>query len=400
MAKRWQAWHWSGVNRQGLPLRGTAFIVPAALRMQLWQQGIRLRRARCVQQRALSAGALRTWRSEFSTQWLALLRAGLAQLEALNLLQQQATHAQVARIISQIIISLQAGHSLSVSLARCEAGFSSQYCQLIDVGERSGQLIVVLERLVMQFERSQAQSKALRKTLTYPLVVLCIAVLVVVAMLYWVVPQFASLYVQMQVTVPASTQILVSAGDWLRQPQHFLWFAPIALLVPLLRRLPGWLQRYPGATRRLYRVPLLGKLVRESHLLQDLSTLNLAYSSSLPLTDACQLALQSSVSAHYRLLWQRCARLLTEGSTLAEVLQQDPYIELLCIQSVYLGEQSGRLSEQLTTYTQHLEQQLQGAQQQLLQALEPAFLLITGAITAALLMALYLPLFQLGQIVG
>ncbi|MGX5913203.1 type II secretion system F family protein [Aliidiomarina sp. Khilg15.8] len=400
MAKRWDAWQWRGVNRQGMPLRGTAFVMPAALRMQLWQQGIHLRRARRVQQRSMSKAALRDWQAQFSTQWLALLRAGLAQLEALTLLQQQARHAQVARFITQIIHNLQAGHSLSASLAQCEANFGSQYCRLIEVGEKSGRLVAVLERLVAQFERHQAQSKALRKTMTYPLVVLCIAAVVVVAMLYWVVPQFASLYQQMQVRVPASTQLLVNAGDWLRQPLNWLWFSPALLLMPALRTLPHWLRRHAQLTRQCYQVPLLGQLLRDSHLLQDLSTLNLAYASSLPLTEACELTLQSTVSAHYRLLWQRCSRLLTEGSSLAEVLQQDPCIDPLCIQSIYLGEQSGRLSEQLSTYTRHLEQQLHSAQQRLLQALEPAFLVVTGVITAALLMALYLPLFQLGQIVG
>lgn len=400
MPKHWHAWRWQGVNRQGLTLRGIAFVAPAALRLQLWQQGVRLRRARRVRQSALSASARHDWQGDFSAQWLSLLEAGLAQLEALTLLQRQARHAQVADFIGQIMTNLQAGQSLAASLARCDAGFEPQYCRLIEVGEKSGRLVAVLRRLVDQFERRRAQRKALRRTLTYPLVVMCIAVLVVLAMLYWVVPQFATLYQQMQVEIPASTQMLVAAGDWLRQPLHWLWLIPLGLMPPLLRMLPRVLQRNARLTRRCYQLPLFGRLVHESHLLQDLSTLHLAYASSLPLTDACQLTRQSSVSAHFRQLWQRCGQLLTEGSTLAEVLQQDPYVAELCLQCIHLGEQSGRLNEQLTSYLAHLEDELQSQQQRLLQALEPAFLLVTGAITAALLIALYLPLFQLGQIVG
>lgn len=400
MAKRWHAWRWQGVNRQGLALRGTAFVAPTALRLQLWQQGVHLRRTRQIRQRALSAAARRDWQGEFSAQWLSLLEAGLAQLEALALLQQQARHAQIAGFIGQVITNLQAGQSLAASLTRCAAGFDAQYCRLIDVGEKSGRLVAVLRRLVDQFERRRAQRKALRRTLTYPVVVLCIAALVVLAMLYWVVPQFATLYKQMQVEVPVSTQALVAAGDWLRQPVHWLWLTPLGLIPPLLRMLPRLLQRSARLIRGCYQLPLFGRLVHKSHLLQDLSTLHLAYASSLPLTDACELARQSSVSAHYGQLWRRCGQLLTEGSTLAEVLQQDPYVEELCLQCIHLGEQSGRLTEQLAGYLAHLESELQAQQQRLLQALEPTFLLLTGAITAALLIALYLPLFQLGQIVG
>ena len=400
MFKRWPAWHWSGLNRHGLLLRGLAFVPPQVLRLQLWQQGVHLKSTRKITQKPLRGKRLAQWQLSFTRSWASLLSSGINQLDALQLLTAQAQHAEVAGWLNQMQVSLHSGVPLHQSLATSGAGFSEQYCRLVEVGEHSGQLAVVLQRLSAQAESRLAQAQAIRKALTYPLIVLAVALSVVVAMLYFIVPQFVDMYAQMDAEIPASTAYLMRVSEALQRPQSWLMLAAPLLLLPLF----GYLARAQGRNliinRALYRLPWLGSQLSKQHLLHDVATLHLAYSSAMPLTDASQLAARSSLSASFRVFWQNCARLLAGGSSLHEILQQNPHFDGEALQRVRLGEQSGRLSEQLEYLTKSWQATLEERQQVFIKALEPAFLVITGSLTAGILLALYIPLFQLGQLVS
>lgn len=400
MFKRWPAWRWSGLNRHGLQLRGLAFVPPQVLRMQLWQQGVHLKSTRKIQQPTLRGKRLAQWHLAFTKSWASLLSSGITQLDALQLLSNQAQHAQVADWLHNIQQSLQGGAPLHQSVAQCGAGFSQQYCQLIEVGEHSGQLSVVLERLCGQAETRLAQAQAIRKALSYPCIVLAVALSVVVAMLYFIVPQFVDMYAQMGAEIPASTAYLMSFSAALRQPQSWLVLSSPLLLIPVIRYLAQAQSQHVRINRALYRIPWLGSQLSKQHLLYDVATLQLAYASAMPLTDACQLTARSSLSASFKSYWQNCARLLAGGVSLHEILQQNPHFDGEALQRVRLGEQSGRLSEQLEYLTQSWRRTLEARQQNFIKALEPAFLVLTGSLTAGILLALYVPLFQLGQLVG
>ena len=400
MFKRWSAWHWSGLNRHGLLLRGLAFVPPQVLRLQLWQQGVHLKSTRQIKQKPLRGKRLTQWQLSFTRSWASLLSSGINQLDALQLLTQQAQHAQVAEWLSQMQASLHAGLPLHQSLATSGAGFSEQYCRLVEVGEHSGQLAVVLQRLSAQAESRLAQAKAIRKALTYPLIVLAVALSVVVAMLYFIVPQFVDMYAQMDAEIPASTAYLMSVSEALQRPQTWLMLAAPLLLLPFIAYLARAQSRNLIINQALYRLPWFGSQLSRQHLLYDVATLQLAYSSAMPLTDASQLAARSSLSASFRQYWQSCARLLAGGSSLYEILQQNPHFDGEALQRVRLGEQSGRLSEQFEYLTRSWQAALEARQQAFIKALEPAFLVITGSLTAGILLALYIPLFQLGQLVG
>lgn len=400
MFKRYYAWRWWGRNRHGLKLRGIAFTPPQLLRLQLWRQGVQLIRTRKTAQKPLRGKALQQWQLDFSRAWSSLLQAGIPQLDALALLQQQAQHRQVASWLEQIQQGLHSGVPLHQTLAQCDAGFSRQYCRLIEVGESSGQLLQVLQRLVAQREQQFAQRQAMRKAISYPIVVLSVALLVIVAMLYFIVPQFVTMYEQMNVALPASTAFLIQLAATTRHPLTWVAVLPVIALISMSPWLLRYALRHRALTPFVYRLPGIGRMLASGHLLHDVTTLQLAYASTMPLTLACELTARSSPSALLRHHWQTCARLLASGATLHELVQQNPYVSREAIQRIRLGEESGRLSEQLELLIQTWQHKQAEAQQRFVKLLEPIFLVITGGITAGILLALYVPLFQLGQLVG
>lgn len=400
MFKRWPAWHWSGLNRHGLTLRGLAFVPPQVLRLQLWQQGVHLKTTRKIQQKPMRGKRLQHWQLSFTKAWASLLGSGITQLDALKLLIDQAQHGEVAAWLRNIQQALHAGVPLHQSLKQCGAGFTEQYCRLVEVGEHSGQLATVLHRLASQAEARITQAQAIRKALTYPLIVLGVALSVVVAMLYFIVPQFVEMYAQMGADIPASTAYLMAISDTLQQPRSWVLLASPLLLIPVIRYLARAQGQNLHINRMLYKLPWLGAQLSRQHLLYDVATLQLAYASAMPLTEACELTARSSLSAGFKSHWHSCARLLAGGASLHEILQQNPYFDGEALQRVRLGEQSGRLSEQLEHLSTSWATLLDERQQTFIKALEPAFLVITGGLTAAILLALYIPLFQLGQLVG
>lgn len=400
MFKRFPAWRWRGRSRQGLALRGLAFSPPPALRLKLWEQGVHLISARKILHRPLKGKELLNWQLQFTRNWAAILHSGISQLDALELLLEQAQHPQVEVWLKKIQQGLHNGLPIHQSFRQSGAGFSEQYCRLVEVGEQSGQLPQILKRLIQQNEQRTERARAFRKALTYPFVVLLVATSIVLAMLYFVVPQFAQLYTQMDIEIPSSTAKLLSVADALKRPSTWLWLTPVLCVAPFLRLFIVTASRNLRINTLLYRLPFIGNFLGRQHLLQDISTLNLAYSSNLPLTDACQLTARSSVSALLKTHWQQSARMLAQGSSLYEILQQNPLFTNSCLQRVRLGEQSGQLSNQLDHLTITWSQQLDDINTRILKSLEPIFLIITGAVTAVILLALYIPLFQLGQLVG
>lgn len=394
-------WVWQGINRNGTRVNGYAFEPPVAFRQRLWRQHrIRIQQIRRRRQLPLSARQLQLWQHSFTQGWLTLLSSGISQLRCFEMLARQACHGQIHAIIERIIHALHEGHSLHHSLSQSGGEFSRQYCRLIEAGEYSGQLVPVLQRLSSQMQTRMNRQQMTRKALTYPTMVLFIACLVVALMLYLVVPQFAVLYQQMDAPLPASTTRLLTLADALLLPVNWLWTLTLLPLVWFLRRTRRWVEKYPAAARTAYALPLLGRLWHTLHLEQDMRVFSLAIDSHLPLTDACRLARQSSASASLQRIWHTLERHLNNGDSLTDTLKTYPLLESNDIQQIEVGEHSGQLGRQLHAVTARLEQVLNTSQQRILSAMEPALLLITGSVCGAILLALYTPLFQLGQLVG
>lgn len=395
-----RAWRWRGRSGHGLERRGIAFVPPQRLRLQLWQEGIQLRSTRLIHQRPLHGRRLLAWHLHFTQAWASLLASGVSQLDAIQLLATQAQHAQAHQWLQRLLAALHSGSSLAQGLTQSAAKFPATYCQLIHVGEQSGQLPAVLQRLSEQMVRAETQRKAVRKALTYPFIVLAVSICIALGMLYLIVPQFAALYEQMNVAVPASTQALLNVADYLGNPVNWLYALPLLFLPAVLRWLARRIAASPAILLKLYRVPRLGDYLAHLHLAVDLRTLHLAYASQLPITEACLLTARASSSAYLQRFWRQTAQQLNGGSSLYETAQQNPVLSDTHLKMIELGELSGRLTEQLDHIVRQLDERVEQSQQRILKALEPLFLALTGAMTGAILLALYVPLFQLGQLVG
>lgn len=394
-------WHWQGVNQNLSKMNGFSHLPPAILKHQLWHQsGIQVHHIKRCLKRKMTPKQWQQWLYHFTQDWLTLLRSGVSQLDCFETLSTQARHRQTYYVVQEVIRCLHQGHSLHHSLNHSKGRFPPHYCRLVEAGEYSGQLIRVLEQLTLQLKAQLERQKKIRKALTYPGIVLITASIVVVLMLYLIVPQFAVLYEQMNTPLPDSTRHLLALADTLLSPLNWLWLLLLFPVIAFFRRLLFWVRKYKKVAQAVYLIPLLGRIFRIAHLEQDLRLFCLATGSQLPINDACRLSAMSSSSALLQGQWQVAEQQVKSGSALTQAFQKADLFDYEDILRIEIGEKSGQLNSQLTVINERLVDALNRFEHRMLASVEPVLLMLTGAVCASILLALYTPLFQIGQLVG
>jgi type IV pilus assembly protein PilC len=334
----------------------------------------------------------------FTRQLATLLAAGIPLLQGLQVTRQGLGHQGLADLIDQLRGELEAGLSLSQALRKHPRVFPPLYSHLVEAGEASGRLDVLLERQATDLEKTEALRSRVQAALVYPLAVLGVAVLVLVVIMVAVVPSFESVFASFGADLPAATRLVmalsrgaVAQGPWL----------VVALLAGTWLGLRLW--RSKEALRRqterfFFRTPLIGPLLHQSALARWSRTLSGLLSAGLPLVEAMGSA---RGAAGYFVYADACARLrdeLAQGSSLHVAMADLDLFPAMAMQMCAVGEESGTLDHMLAKLADFHEREVDDRVAGLSSLLEPALILFLGVVIGALVVALYLPIFQMGQI--
>ncbi len=338
----------------------------------------------------------------FAQQMLALLQAGLPLLNAIQLLIQSAPKSWQAWL-EDLRTLLQKGNSFSFCLSAQGERFSPEFCNLIRVSERSGDLSLALRTISQQLDAQIELRRKVQQSLTYPVITLASSFLLVLVMMIWVVPVFKEVFGHFQAELPTPTRILIAISTGIQE--YFLEILASALMMAA-GFLFAWrksisLQKYCDAL--LLRIPFFGNLFRLATLSHWCRTLGHLLETGLPLPDALRVSAQSSNQWVSHDFSAEIFKHLTRGWPLGESLKKaDPKSRLLDLETLvllHIGAECGALSEMLNKRASTLGSQLSNQLNTLSQSLEPALILLVGAIIGSLVIILYLPIFHLGQIV-
>lgn len=338
----------------------------------------------------------------FAEQMLALLQAGLPLLNAIQLLIQSAPKPWQAWL-EDIRALLQKGNSFSFCLSTQDGKFSPEFCNLIRVSERTGDLDLALRTISQQLEAQIELRRKIQQSLTYPIITLATSFLLVLVMMIWVVPVFKEVFEHSQAELPAPTKILISISTGV---QNYFQEILLSILLIATGLIYVWLksssvQKYCDSL--FLRMPFFGNLFRLATLSHWCRTLGHLLETGLPLPDALRVTAQSSNHWVSHDFSAEMFKHLTRGWPLGESLKRaDPKSRLLDIETLLLlqiGAESGTLVEMLNKRATTLGSQLSSRLNALSQSLEPALILLVGAIIGNLVIILYLPIFNLGQIV-
>lgn len=393
-----QLWHWRGMDNQGMPCEGA-----------LWQETRAQALASLEQQRILPLALRRKtvqdslWRPRYSgeiiRQLATLLQAGLPLAEGLDLLAQQQPYKQWQALLHMLAQELAQGVALSSALAQWPQIFPPLYLAMIRTGELTGKLERCCFQLAQQQQEHQRLADKVKKALRYPIIILTLALTVVTAMLFFVLPEFTAIYQTFNTPLPLLTQVVINAGDTLTRYWPLLPFVisfPFCLNRLAIHR-PRWLLLRQKA---LHALPVAGPLINGQQLSQIFTILSLTQSAGISFlqglesvqeTVGCPLWRQRLVQAHEE---------ITHGKPIWQALTNCGGFTSLCLQLIRTGEASGALDTMLDNLARHHREQTHQQADNLATLLEPLLLVVTGTIVGVLVVAMYLPIFHLGDALG
>jgi len=390
-----QLWQWTGIDKTGALQAGAHWSESrsAAVALLQQQQIHPLSLKRRPVRRAL-------WRVEHSStllhQLATLLQAGLTLPDGLLLLAAQHPARQWQALLRHLAQALEQGETFSAALAQWPEVFPPLWLAMIRTGELTGKLDECCFKLAHQQKAQQALALKVKKALRYPLIILALTAAVVLAMVYLVLPEFSAIYQTFNTPLPALTRGVI-AGAALMQ-QCALPLLAVALLTglaaSLLRKQETWL-RYQQ--RLLLSCPLVGQLVRGQRLSQIFTVLTLTQRAGITFLAGLESVLETLSCPWWRDILQQAHQQITEGAGISAALARSGAFTPLCIQLIHTGEMSGALDTMLHNLAEyHSEQTLRQADG-LAGVLEPLLLVVTGLIIGVLVVAMYLPIFHLGD---
>ena len=394
-----QTFDWSARDADGRLLRGRGRASGQnAMRALLRRQGLRpLTLDPVVAQRL--RGLSRSELASLTRQLAVLLGAGLPLLQALQMLARSQAQPAVQQLLEQLHADLEQGLSLAAAMRRARPIFSERYLALVEAGELSGRLEQLLERLARHLEQTEALARQLRAALLYPAVVLAVAAAVLVLIMVAVVPAFENTFASFGAQLPWATQGVIAISRWLMQ------WGPAALLALLalgLAARQAWL-RSPQLVQRVdaavLELPMWGSLLRQAAQVRWSRTLATLLGAGLPLADALQAVRGASGYLAYARATQQVREEVLRGSSLHAALLPSSLFSPLLQQMCAVGEAAGTLEQLLEKSADFQESELTERLAQLTRLIEPATIVIMGLLVGGLVMALYLPVFQMGQIV-
>ena len=340
------------------------------------------------------------WRHDKSTevihQLATLLKAGLTLSEGLELLAGQQPSKQWQALLGSLANELEHGTPLSSALAQWPDVFPPLYQAMIRTGELTGKLDECCFELARQQKAQKQLTDKVKKALRYPIIILTMAVMVVVAMLHFVLPEFAAIYRTFNTPLPALTQGIIAFADWSHR-----WSGLIVLMLVMLIATNSLLSRKPGwqmlRQRGLLRMPVMGQLIRGQKLTQIFTILALTQTAGIAFLPALESVKETIQCPYWALRLAQVQHDISTGVPVWQALKNAEEFSPLCLQLVRTGEASGSLDIMLRSLARHHDEHTQAMADNLAALLEPALLVITGLIIGTLVVAMYLPIFHLGD---
>lgn len=390
-----QLWQWKGLNLSGEAGCGTMWAENrmAAMQVLQHQQIIPLHLKRC-------AVKVSGWRSELSCQLIqqlaTLLQAGLTLSTGLTLLAEQHHSRQWQALLKALAEDLENGVALSTAMQAWPQAFPPLFQTMIRTGELTGKLDECCFLLAQQQQAQRLLALKVKKALRYPLIILLLALVVMLAMVWLVLPEFAAIYQTFNAPLPALTRGVLAFADVIQRLGPFLLITLtlLAMAVVLLHKHPRW-QRI--RQRLLLATPVVGGLARGQKLSQIFTVLSLTQSTGISFLQGLESVEATLNCPYWRDVLRQLYQQISEGSSIWQALKNSDEFSPLCLQLVRTGEASGALDTMLSNLARHHSDITWQQSDNLAALLEPLLLVVTGVIIGTLVVAMYLPIFQLGD---
>ena len=398
---------WEGKNKQGTLVRGEMSAANAdSVKLELRKQGITPKKGKIKKKGGglfFGAGKKITTAdiSIFSRQLATMMKAGVPLVQSFDIVGQGHANPSMAKLIMAIKASVEAGGTLANALKEHPMQFDDLFVNLVDAGEQSGALEDLLEKIATYKEKTEALKNKIKKALTYPISVLIVAVVVSAILLIFVVPTFADLFAGFGADLPAFTLFVVSLSDFMIAWWWLILFViigSISLFTQMKRRSSKFREQLD---RLALKLPIFGALTFNSAIARFSRTLSTMFSAGVPLVEAMVSVAGAAGNSVYTKEILRVRDDIASGTTLAASLSQNQTLfPNMLIQMVGIGEESGALDDMLAKVADYYESAVDDAVDNMTAMMEPLIMSFLAVVIGGLVIAMYLPVFKMGEVVA
>ncbi|MGK4305903.1 type II secretion system F family protein [Shewanella xiamenensis] len=394
---------WKGVNRDGKKtggeLKGSSV---AEIKSQLKLQGVN---PKVVRKKASSLFArnpdIKAMDIAMITRQIAtMLAAGVPLVTTIEMLGRGHEKQKMRELLSLILSEVQSGIPLSDALRPHRRYFDDLYVDLVAAGEHSGSLDAVFDRIATYREKAEALKSKIKKAMFYPAAVVIVAILVTTLLLLFVVPQFEDIFKGFGAELPAFTQMIIGISRFL-QSSWYIFFAAIVVSIWLFVRAHRNSQMFRDRIDELVlKIPIIGEILHKAAMARFSRTLATTFAAGVPLIDGMESAAGASGNAVYRSALLKVRQEVMAGMQMNIAMRTTGLFPDMLIQMVMIGEESGSLDNMLNKVANIYEMQVDDAVDGLSSLIEPIMMVVIGTLVGGLIVGMYLPIFQMGNIVG
>ncbi|RMH85286.1 type II secretion system F family protein [Pseudomonas sp. AOB-7] len=394
---------WEGKDKKGATVKGEiSGQTPALVKAQLRKQGINPTKVR-KKSTSLFGGAGKKIKpmdiALFTRQMATMMKAGVPLLQSFDIIGEGFDNPNMRKLVDEVKQEVAAGNSFAASLRKKPQYFDELYCNLVESGEQAGALESLLDRIATYKEKTEALKAKIKKAMNYPIAVIVVAIIVSAILLIKVVPQFESVFANFGAELPAFTQMVIGISQALQK----WWFIILLLMFAAAfafkeahkrsQKFRDWVDR------SVLKLPIVGDILYKSAVARFARTLSTTFAAGVPLVDALDSVSGATGNVVFKNATNKIKADVSSGMQLNFSMRSTGTFPSMAVQMTAIGEESGALDEMLDKVASFYEEEVDNMVDGLTSLMEPIIMSVLGVLVGGLIIAMYLPIFQLGAVV-
>ena len=336
----------------------------------------------------------------FARQLATMMDSGVPLVQSFEIIGKGHENAGMSSLLNAVKNDIEGGTTLSEALAKHPLQFDELFCNLVNAGEQAGILDKILDKIAIYKEKTEAIKGKIKKAMTYPIAIMVVAFVITVILLIFVIPQFEQLFAGFGADLPAMTKFVVKMSEWM---QEYWWalFGTIAIVVKTgieakkrSKAFNIFLDRY------LLKAPVIGAILHKAAIARFARTLSTMFAAGVPLVDAMDSVSGAVGNVVYREAVIKMRDEVSTGTQVNAAMKQANLFPHMVIQMVAIGEEAGSVDTMLAKVADFYEAEVDDAVDNLTALLEPMIMAFLGVVIGGLVVAMYLPIFQMGKVVN
>ena len=390
---------WEGKDKAGKTIRGEVRgVSEAAVNATLRRQGIVVQKVKALKKK--SGGSVGSKDIALFTRQLAtMMKAGVPLLQSFDIVSKGASNPAVAKLLVDIKTDVETGASLAAAFRKFPLYFDNLYCNLVQAGEAAGILETLLDRLATYQEKTLAIKSKIKSALFYPIAIIAVAFIITAVIMIFVIPAFKEVFTNFGADLPAPTLVVMAISDWFVA----YWY----IIFPVIGgSIYGFLESWKRSLgvqifmdRLMLKAPVFGHLVRISTIARWTRTLSTMFAAGVPLVEALDSVGGASGNYVYAEATKKIKAEVSTGTSLTLAMQNTNVFPTMVIQMCSIGEETGALDGMLGKVADFFEQEVDDAVEALSSLMEPMIMVVLGTLIGGMVIAMYLPIFKMGQAV-